>query len=355
MIYSKPVSTRPRGHTGFQSGKYARVPASSNGTNTVPNEETWNDQVRRAKSTSAWKIGGEGIGAPNQGSTEVFWDALQPNDKTVTVDQRQIEDWLPYTHQNVEILVPTWGNQSLGLNEVLVTLQNASSTINNIQFGSQFGGAATTSFQPQEEKTLSALIEVRPDPGLARGLAKLNPFVTGIDGFTAIKDFVTTVPEGVRRQENTAKQLCTKAYKLVDGELVLITIDEVFAETGNSFVSSAFGNRNGFQNKDVILEFTLWFAGWTDLKMLLNGPPINLQFSGDIRIARTLEGARNQTGRLYKNPYDGDAAKIGLLTINNGFLGALPTIEPNHIIKFYVSRDMLTNNTMRLAKIITLN
>lgn len=299
-----------------------------------------------------------GIGHTNNGASEAFWDKNQVNDKTITLDQRQIAEWSPPGHRHLEIYAPIWGNSTHNNFPMEVTLRNALDKPNIVTFYS----SQQENLNVEETKTITRNVYL--DGGInecKRFRYEIKPFIDSTaTGFTAFSNFVTQVPKGIQRRQYAIRTLVKSAWRVVNGIATPILIKDTFNASNLAWASSPFGNRAGYFARNDIIEVQVWLFNWNQLfhnpvTNSGNEPPINLQFSGNIHIATTLTSAVAQTGVTYANPYDEDPAKIGIMTIGNGFLGAPALRQGAGTFTFYLSRQFNVGASLRVANLITLN
>jgi len=145
--------------------------------------------------------------------------------------------------------------------------------------------------------------------------------------------------------------------------LTNVSLESIYeSELSETFESSAFGNRDGFKNKYVILECLLWLHNWPHFGgggVLSTTPAINLAIDGSVRITNNLADLQNQLtdpggSKSYANPYDDDPAKNGVVTVGNNGIGA-PSFIVNQQIQWFLSRDLTYDNTLRWSRVVTLN
>jgi hypothetical protein len=177
-------------------------------------------------------------------------------------------------------------------------------------------------------------------------------------GFVELINFQTRVPLGIRRKVYKIKSIATEAWDISNQTAVQVPLSNVFA--GNSFESSAFGNRQGYLNGNIAIKCEIWFRNWPiNINYSTIGgncPPVNLQFAGSCRIASSLAGLLSPTASINSaNPYDEDAAKIGIISILLPELPNMAAFEGNNLFSFWLSRDRTYMNTLRATQIVTLN
>jgi hypothetical protein len=313
------------------------------------------------ESKEAYPDGSGGVGDGADQSLEVFWDAVQLNDSTVTLDFRDIPVWAPNTYRDVTVRRPFWyGPSSIvgpGAAQTVDTSITLSNPTNN---GLIVNGTTIPTTGADTTVTTSNFVNTDFSLGMSIRAEQDQITITSpFDGFISLKSFTTLVPAGVNRRVTPIEAIVVGIWELDANDIWQPIVEDVFGSSGG-FSSSSFGNQPGFENANIALECEYWFNNWKldngttfDYQTQYILPALNIQFSGDLCVYTDLAALQSNTRVLCKNPYDGDPAKIGLASI--GGSKGIPTSRERGKYSFFLSRDLTSNNSLRIKDVVTLN
>lgn len=310
------------------------------------------------------------------GCPEVFLSSvLAPPDSWVTLDNRSLPEFGSTFHRNLKVRIPSWGNSTNTYKDVTHNVIVVNNTDRSLTIGIQNSPtqSVTASIPVGNTTTLTATVTHRANisnPPYTRLYHDLfYPASNFNTGFIDVNTFTTQIPTNIKRRIYSIRDVCTKAWDVTNTELKTLArvppadLRARFTDNGG-FQTSRFGNVAGFQNAWTILECKFWYNNWQHFigseDPFSTLPPLNLVFDGDIRISTTLQGLTNQfvdktLSSSFGNPYDGDTAKNGIISLGTGTDGVKTLTFSKAMVTFYISRDLTVNSTTRLFRFVTLN
>lgn len=291
------------------------------------------------------------LGATANGAPEAFSSGTD----SISIDRRDLTVWAPLNHQNLQVLVPAWLTPAQPTANVSVTLANETDAPLQVWLKSQTITIASGSFGSISDTFSEATMNTT----MRRSFNPLFHTNNG-KGTIPLLSYTTNIPLQVDRTVYQIKNLIYKAYTLNTVTSAVTEIPDLNTLFTNPTIT--YFESSPTNNQNVIIECRLWFHRWRTfggLATFTTMPPVNLGFNGDMRVSDTLVKIQNQmttpaTSSLYRNPYQSDPGKTGIISMGTGYSGELVNLQ-NNVITFFISRDIKNNGSLLLSRVITLN